>query len=503
MHNSTPDRVAFLEQVGFHRVILARELNLEEIRRIRSQTSIELECFIHGALCVCYSGQCYLSYALGGRSGNRGQCAQPCRAEYTLTDHTGRVLAGPSHLLSIKDLNLSDQLEALADAGIVSFKIEGRLKDKAYTVNNVSYYRKKLDLLLARRGWGRSSSGTSDIPFTPNPEKTFNRGFTAYSFAGPTAVLGATGSPKSMGELIGTAQRISARMFTLVGEKAVSNGDGICFFDREGNLRGTLVNRVDNRLVHVNSTDGLAAGTPIYRNLDRQFLKDIERLPPKRTIRIQFSLTESNTGFRLDVEDEDGQRAQFEVPAEKSVADKPEAMQQTIRRQLDRLGNAPFTLSGITLNLSRPWFIPASTLNALRRGALAALSGQRLAARPVLTARLAPNTVPYPEQELTVEGNVLNSSAESFYRRHGAQRIERAAESGLNLRGRRVMTTKYCIRKQLGHCLKDGGGRAARGSLFLVDRAGNRLRLHFDCARCGMDIYLDTRIREPHTPKNN
>jgi putative protease len=275
-NNASIEKVKFLEEVGFSRVILARELTVDQIAAIRAGTSVELECFVHGALCVGASGQCYMSYALGGRSGNRGECAQPCRRRYTLKDSTGKVVSTDRYLLSLKDLNLSANLAELLDAGATSFKIEGRLKDAGYVANIVGFYRQKLDAILAERGLRKSSSGSVSLNFSPEPNKTFNRGFTGYGVTGRGPKMGSIDTPKSMGEPVGTIAEIGKDWFTLAGDMELHNGDGVCFFDAYGELCGTVINRVENGRAVPQKMDGLKAGVELYRNYDHVFAKQLK-----------------------------------------------------------------------------------------------------------------------------------------------------------------------------------------------------------------------------------
>jgi putative protease len=485
MHNNTPERVAFLGQVGIRRAILARELALDEIRAIRAATDIELEFFIHGALCVCYSGQCYLSYALGGRSGNRGQCAQPCRKPYTLIDKNGKVLEYRKHLLSLRDLNLSQSLHELIEAGVCSFKIEGRLKDKAYVTNVVSYYRQELDKLDAQR----SSSGTSSVGFTPDLAKTFNRGYTDYFLHGRREKIGSPDTPKMIGEPIGPVTAVNRREVTIDTNIGIHNGDGISFFDQQGELRGTVINGVSGRTVILDKPEGIERGTMIFRNHDHEFLTRLEKYRPVRRIAVAFTLTETPDGLGLTAVDEDGNAAEFSLPCEKSPAQKPDQALETIRVQLSKTGGTDFSCSEVRVEPAFVPFMPISTLNALRRGVLESLPKIRQENRPVLTGGLVQNDAPYPATELTFEGNVLNREADQFYRRHGVTKIEPAAESGIDMRGRRVMTTRYCIKRQLGLCSEDGPQDLAE-PLTLVDEEGNRLELRFDCDACRMEVLL-------------
>ncbi|HEX9018824.1 MAG TPA: U32 family peptidase [Anaerolineaceae bacterium] len=494
MHNHTPERVAFLEKVGIQRVILARELSLEQIRAIRAATTVELETFVHGALCVSYSGQCYLSYALGGRSGNRGQCAQPCRRPYQLVDRSGNVVQQSRYLLSLRDLNLSDDLPALLDAGISSFKIEGRLKDKTYVMNVVGHYRQQLDRLLEGKPLRTASSGRVHFDFTPNPTKTFNRGFTSYFLHGRKEPVGSPDTPKSLGEPVGRAVKLTRNAFQLDGKAEIHRGDGLCYFDKQRALLGTTVNDVQGRLIFPEKMDGIEAETPIYRNHDHAFLTALEKSQVERKIAVRFRLAATSSGIALFAQDEDGCETMFAVAAEKTLAEKPDQALATIDKQLRKLGGTPFECINIRVDLPEAYFIPLSTLNALRRGVLEQLEAQRDVDFPRQQGGAIRNNVPYPAQELTYLGNVLNAKAREFYRRHGVIRIEPAAESGLVMNSRKVMTTKHCIKHQLDYCLKYSPGAKDRPRpqepLALVDEQGICYPLRFDCAQCVMEVYF-------------
>ena len=484
MHNHTPERVAFLEQAGFQRAILARELDLEQIRAIRrAAPAIELECFVHGALCVCYSGQCYLSYSLGGRSGNRGECAQPCRKRYDLLDVGGRVLARGLHLLSIRDLNLSDHLGELLEAGITSFKIEGRLKDASYVANVVAHYSARLDTLGVRR----SSSGHSTLDFHPDPGKTFNRGFTDYFLHGRQAPIGSHLTPKMTGESVGRVEAIHDGGFVLPSGPALHAGDGLCFFDRQGELRGTLVNAVDGRRIRPEKLEGLEPGIEIYRNHDHEFLTEIARSRNQRRIPIFLKLRPE---FELEARDEEGNVAVAALPGTPPPAANPEAALATLRRQLEKSGNTEFTCSGVEIELPVVPFLPVSAINGLRRDVLDRLREVRARNRPQPRPWSPGPAKVFPETELSYQGNVLNQQAQAFYRRHGVAQIEPGAESGLDLRGRKVMTTRYCVRHEMGLCPQRTDKPMTSAPLILVDEDGNRLELHFDCARCVMEVFL-------------
>jgi 23S rRNA 5-hydroxycytidine C2501 synthase len=488
MHNATAERVKFWEDVGFSRVILARELTLDQIRQIRSQTHIDLECFVHGALCVGASGQCYMSYALGGRSGNRGQCAQPCRRLYRLKDQSGKLLAKDRHLLSLRDLNLSNHLAELIDAGITSFKIEGRLKDASYVANTVGFYRRKLDSVLSQKGLRPGSSGTVRLSFQPNLAKTFNRGFTDYGLTGTAASIASLDTPKSIGEYVGTVARIEESSFVLEGAHDLHSADGICFFDWQRNLDGTVVNRVEGQRVYPQKMHGIQVGQEIYRNFDYAFSRKLAGRIAERKVRLSMLLEESPEGLTLTGIDEDGNQAKVEIAGEKQPAQKKDTARQTILTQLTKLGNTIFECPDLQFRTDDTYFLPISRLNAAKRELVEQLLQVRQANRPRLIGEVRSSTIPYPEHHLSYLGNALNEKARAFYRRHGVESITPAAESGLDLSGQVVMTTKYCLRKELGLCRRDGSEPAE--PLWLEDEDNRQFELRFRCGSCGMEISL-------------
>jgi len=524
MHNHTPERVAFLEKVGFSRAILARELDLEQIRKIRAATTIALEVFIHGALCVCMSGQCTLSYAMGGRSGNRGQCAQPCRRGYSLVDAQGKQVVADSHLLSLRDLNLTPHLGDLLAAGVSSFKIEGRLKNKAYVMNVVGHYRQALDRLLTGQGGRKASScassGTVTLGFVPNPDKTFNRGYTSYFVTGRGADVASPESPKHVGEPLGRVAALGRDSFTLDAAAPLHSGDGITFYDRDHQLEGSTVNRVQGKTVFPQKLDGLAAGARVFRNHDHAFAKQIAQSRPVRKIAVALTLREAANGISLQATDEDGVHAEAALICEKVLADKPDKAKASVEQQLAKLGDTEFAASAITLAWSTPLHLAPAQVNSLRRELAEKLTAARAQARPTPTKLLVPNDEPFPATKLSYLANVLNQKAAAFYRRHGVTDIEPAAESGLDLAGRTVMTTRYCLKYELGRCPResteaDEGTERNSGPIaglkrkpssalssasvptppppdpwYLVDDEGRRLRLRFRCEQrhCVMEV---------------
>jgi putative protease len=500
MHNATVEKVRFLEAVGFSRVILARELALEQIGEIRRQTTIELECFVHGALCVGVSGLCCMSYAIGGRSGNRGQCAQPCRRRYNLRDRHGRILAEDRHLLSLKDLNLADHLAELIDAGITSFKIEGRLKDAPYVANTVGFYRRRLDALLAEKGLRRTSSGPSELAFEPDPVRTFNRGFTDYGLAGRRVHFASMDSPKSTGEFVGTVAGVEKSCFLLDGDHDLHNGDGICFFDGQRQLAGTLVNRIEGRKVYPQKMHSIRAGQRIHRNYDRLLCARLTDKAADRRIELTMRLHETSEGLMLSGRDEDGNEATVAIVAATQPARNAEAARKTITTQLTKLGNTLFVCRDVRIEIKNVCFLPVSQLNAARRELIARLMGARESNRPRPAGAIRKNSVAYPEKHLTYLGNVLNRKAEAFYHRHGVETIEPAAESGLDLSGRLVMTTKYCLRRELGLCAGPQSVAAAE-PMILEDEDGRRFEVRFLCGPCSMQIFAPSVARPQGIPE--
>ncbi|MFZ6027542.1 MAG: peptidase U32 family protein [Chloroflexota bacterium] len=494
MHNHTPERVAFLEKAGFQRVILARELSLAQIAAIRAVTSVELEAFIHGALCVGYSGQCYLSYAVGGRSGNRGQCAQPCRRRYSLIDAAGRVLVKDRYLLSLKDLNLTNDLHRLLAVGVTSFKIEGRLKGPAYVANVVAHYRRQLDALLPEMEMRPASSGTVALDFDPDPSETFNRGYTRYFIAGRQTDLASPDTPKHIGEPVGRVAALLGDSFTLDTSFPLHNGDGITFFDAAGELQGTTVNRVVQGRVYPARMDGITLGLNLYRNHNHDFLQRVVNTKTQRKMAVTLCFTETDEGFCLSAEDEDGVVAQAVLPCVKTPAQKPEQARQTLERQLTRLGDTDFSCTHLTLVLSQDYFLPLSEINALRRTTLEKLAEMRRARFPRLSGGVLRNAEPFPASVLSFEGNVLNHKAEAFYRRHGVTCLQPAAESGLDLKGKRVMTTGFCLKHQMQACPHEAShDNSLPEPVFLLDGEGQRLQLAFNCRDCVMEVYFGSK----------
>jgi putative protease len=488
-----PDKVAFLESAGFSRAILARELSLEEIRGIRGAAGIELEGFVFGALCVGESGRCYLSGAICGRSGNRGECAQPCRAPWNLLDADRRVLLRDKHLLSIRDLDLSGSLEELADAGITGFKIEGRLKDADYVKNVVSHLRRQLDALLDRRPeLGRASLGRVSSGFAPDPAKTFQRGLSTYRLHGERQPMGTPESAKHLGEFVGTVRSVQADRLVLDRRAEFHPGDGLAYVDGP-EAAGTVVNAVADRQVFVQDPSRIRPGTRIHRNLDLHWLKAMRGAKVERRIAVNARMDFPDGAARLRLADETGLAAEARAPGDFAPARDPGAAAQAIREALERLGDSPFVLAGVDLAEAR--FVPVSRLNALRREAVATLEALRRAPRARQEPRPAAPLRPLPAAELDFTWNIANGAARAFYQRAGGTVLEPAAELQASLKDRVVMTTRHCLRYELGWCPVHANPEPwkplaePKGPLFL-ENGPTRLECRFDCARCRMELVL-------------
>jgi putative protease len=489
MNNRTVDKVRFLEKVGFRQIVLARELSLARIKEIRAATSVPLEFFVHGALCVCYSGQCYISEVMTGRSANRGECAQFCRHCFTLRDGRGNTLEKDRYLLSLKDLNLSAHLEALIDAGIGSFKIEGRLKDEHYVKNVTAYYRQALDKIIdADDGLQRSSSGSCSFAFTPDPSKSFNRGKTDYFLTNRQNRPGAIKSPKSTGQRLGRVARAEKRCFTIDTGDVVNNGDGLCFFDPEKGLVGIRVNRVEADRIYPRDPVSLPVGITIYRNLDTAFNKLLTRSRQCRTIALQLELKEAADGLQMLVTDEDGIVSETFVKAEKTEARQAGMAAAMAEKQLGKSGGTFFSIGEIVIRLRPELFFSAALFNDLRRQGFARHLKKRLQQYRLERAELTANDFPWPAGEVSFLDNIGNRKAEAFYRRHGVVKIDRKTLRAADVAGCSLMTSRYCIRAQLDICPKISNTTdGSAGPLTLVDNTGE-YELRFDCRKCHMIV---------------
>ncbi|MDR1370690.1 MAG: U32 family peptidase, partial [Dysgonamonadaceae bacterium] len=484
--NRTPEKIRFLEEAGFSQIVLARELSLEQIKAISKNTKTPLEVFIHGALCVCYSGQCYISRVLSNRSANRGECAQYCRMPYSLIDGAGKTISSNKYLLSLKDLNQSAHLEELLDAGVSSLKIEGRLKDLSYVKNITAYYRKKLDEIFERRPeYIPSSSGKCVFFFNPDPEKSFNRGFTNYFLKDRDPQMASPNTPKAIGEAIGNVKDLLHNHFTISGRKKIHNGDGLCFLNDKKELQGFRVNRVEENKIFPAEMPRMAQGITVYRNFDHEFEKSLQKKSSERKIKVNFELQENSFGFSLTVTDEDLFRATVATELKKEISLKPQ--QENIRIQLSKLGNTIFEFQDLKFSLSGNWFIPSSILSDMRRNGIDALLSMRKIALPGSFTKIPQTYHLYPETELNYTANVSNQKAKQFYMQHGVNSIEPALEIKMPQKPV-LMQNKYCIRYQSGICPKKQGQTDNPKLPLSIITGNHQLQLSFNCKLCEMQI---------------
>lgn len=492
-NNRTPEHVKFLADAGMKRAVLARELNLDQIRDIHNATDVELEFFVSGALCVSFSGNCYMSVANGERSANRGSCAQNCRLPYNLIDGDGLTLLTEYHLLSIKDLDLSNQLPMLIEAGITSFKIEGRLKDLVYVKNNVSHLRKKLDAFLVDNDrYEKASSGRIFYNFDSQMDKSFNRGYTDYFVNTRKAKIGSWETPKSQGEYIGKFLGIKANGYLIENSDLLNNGDGLYFINEEGRADGDRVNIIVNDVVVPNNFRELKVGTPIYRNYDAAFNRLLEREDAAvRKIGVRLELTETANGFLLVATDEDGHTSTATLDAVKELTKTGESNEEAIKKNLAKSGNTPFIVDEITVSFSQNWFMPNSKVNELRREVLELLMETRVKEYHREERQIVPTDHPYPSENLDFTYNVSNKLARQFYHRHGVKEIEKAFELQWDPGKSRVMTTKYCVKYELGKCpryQRETMGDKVKEPLVLK-QGDIEYKLKFNCKPCEMEIW--------------
>jgi len=506
----TPEKARFLQDVGFSQMVLARELDLRQIRAIAEACPrTTLEFFVHGALCVAYSGQCYLSHAHTGRSANRGDCSQPCRLPYTVTDAAGGIVAHDKHVLSMKDNNQSANLEALVDAGIRSFKIEGRYKDMGYVKNITAHYRQELDALLERRpDLQPASSGRCSFAFTPDPDRNFNRESTDYFVNGRQMDIGAFDTPKHAGLAIGHVTKVGADHFEAelddpAGE--LHNGDGLTWLDLQKELVGMQANvvarlpgpgnrwRVEPNQPIAELKD-LRSKPALHRNRDMAWDRLLERKSADRLIGVWMTLRDAPGGLRLEVVDERGFEAAAEAALELQPARDAERGLAALREHLSKLGGTIFTLRELRLDTAQPWFVPASRLNGLRRDVLERLEAVRQEQREILPRAVPVDPpAPYPDDSLSYLANVYNQPAHDFYAKHGVKVIEAAYESHEELGDVSLMITKHCVRWSMSLCPKQAKGvtgvqGTVRAEPLTLRNGSEVLTLRFDCKPCEMHV---------------
>ncbi len=504
----TVEKAQFLDQVGFSQIVLARELDIPTIQKISEATSCNLEYFIHGALCVAFSGQCFISHAHTGRSANRGECSQECRLPYTLEDQKGRIIGKDKHFLSMKDNDQSANLRALIDAGVSSFKIEGRYKDLPYVKNATAHYRQLLDEILEHYPeYQKSSDGHTTYTFTPQPEKTFNRSATDYFANGRQADIGAFDTPKFSGEELGKVSKVGKDFIEVATDIELHNGDGVCFFDVHKELVGLRVNTVQviNKQVQRIYPNEMPAdvrnNTLIYRNRDHAFMRLLEKDSANRKIAVSMTLYETRDGFALTVADEQDLSATVQITADKQAANDPAKAEASLKEHLTKLGNTDFIAKALNLETTQMWFIPASIVNSLRRDAIEQLTHIRETAyqRPTRRSAAEPPAV-YPEDSLSYLANVYNQKARDFYHKHGVKLIAKAYEANEELGEVPLMITKHCLRFSHGLCPKEAKGViGVQGTVtaepMTLISGNDRYTLKFDCKPCEMHVM--GQIRKP------
>jgi collagenase-like PrtC family protease len=506
----TPEKARFLQDVGFSQMVLARELALPEIRAIAAQVQeATLEFFVHGALCVAYSGQCFISHAHTGRSANRGDCSQACRLPYTVTDGQGRIVAHEQHVLSLKDNNQSANLAALVDAGIRSFKIEGRYKDMGYVKNLTAHYRLLLDELLdARPELARGSAGRCSYGFTPDPDRNFNRGSTDYFVNGRLDDIGAFDTPKHAGLPLGWVTKVAQEHVEVQLDEGVgdlNNNDALTYLDLQKELVGLPINTArctdaGQRLWQVVPKEPIASykdlrrDTRLSRNRDMAWDRLLEKKSADRRVGLWLRLADTPDGLALTATDEAGVEVTVAQPTTRQAPKDAARAEATLREQLGKLGSSVYALEGLSLGTAQPWFVPASTLNGLRRATIEALDAARLAAheRPPRARPVEP-PLAYPEDSLSYLANVYNQKARDFYARHGVRVIEAAYESHEALGEVSLMITKHCVRYSLSLCPKQAKGvtgvhGTVKAEPLTLVNGSEKLTLRFDCKPCEMHV---------------
>ncbi|TFY87963.1 U32 family peptidase [Pseudomonas kairouanensis] len=505
----TLGRAKFLDQAGFSQLVLARELNLQEIRAIADETDAAIEFFIHGALCVAFSGQCNISHAQNGRSANRGDCSQACRLPYTLKDDQGRVVAFEKHLLSMKDNNQSANIRALVEAGVRSFKIEGRYKDMGYVKNITAYYRQRLDEVLEDRpDLARASSGRTAHFFLPDPEKTFHRGSTDYFVTDRKVDIGAFDTPTFTGLPVGVVEKAGKRDLQVVTHEPLSNGDGLnVLIKREvvgfrANIaepKGEFEEDGEKRYRYRVEPNEMPAGLhqlrphhPLNRNLDHNWQQALLKTSSERRIGLSWVARLREDELTVTATSEEGIKASVTLPGPFGVANKPEQALDTLRDLLGQLGTTEYHATDIQLDAPQAFFIPNSQLKALRREVVEALTAARVAAHPRGGRKAETTPAPvYPEAHLSFLANVYNQKARDFYHRHGVKLIDAAFEAHEETGEVPVMITKHCLRFSFNLCPKQAKGvtgvktKVAPMQLIHGDEV---LTLKFDCKPCEMHV---------------
>ena len=493
MDTVSPDKAKFLEQCGYSQIVVGRELSIDQLRNISESVTVPIEAFVHGALCVSYSGRCYVSQHICGRSANRGACSQFCRLKFDLVDANGNVISTQHHL-SLRDMNRTNSIEQMLDAGVSSFKVEGRLKDVGYVRNISAHYREQIDRVISRRPkFQRASFGKSRYTFKPQVEKSFNRGFTEFFLQGRLPDIWSKRTPKAIGAPVGNVKRMGRRSFIVESSVEFANGDGLCFFDNEGKLQGFRVNRAEgHELFPLKMPEGLLPGMELFRNEDRAFEKTMEKSSSERVLTVRLCLRKQDNGaegFTLSAITESGASVSLNFATELQEARSPQ--RDNIIRQLSKLGGTPFVAEDVQVDVEGEYFIPASLLNEWRRTLVEHLIRACQAKHTRDLRRPISENISLKGVPLDYTSNVSNHLAEQFLKEHGAQSVEPAFEVK-PLPDATLMTCKHCIRYANGQCPRETKRPPTwKEPLALRMSDGRTFPLTFDCAKCEMSVHTN------------
>lgn len=493
MDTVSPDKAKFLEQCGYSQIVVGRELSIDQLRNISESVTVPIEAFVHGALCVSYSGRCYVSQHICGRSANRGACSQFCRLKFDLVDADGNVISTQHHL-SLRDMNRTNSIEQMLDAGVSSFKVEGRLKDVGYVRNISAHYREQIDRVISRRPeFQRSSFGKSRYTFKPQVEKSFNRGFTEFFLQGRLPDIWSKRTPKAIGAPVGNVKRMGRRSFIVESSVEFANGDGLCFFDNEGKLQGFRVNRAEGReLFPLKMPEGLLPGMELFRNEDRAFERTMEKSSSERVLTVRLCLRKQDNGaegFTLSAITESGASVSLNFTTELQEARSPQ--RDNIIRQLSKLGGTPFVAEDVQVDVGEEYFVPASLLNEWRRTLVEHLIRACQAKHTRDLRRPISENISLKGVPLNYTSNVSNHLAEQFLKEHGAQSVEPAFEVK-PLPDATLMTCKHCIRYANGQCPRETKRPPTwKEPLALRMSDGRTFPLTFDCAKCEMSVHTN------------
>ena len=493
MDTVSPDKAKFLEQCGYSQIVVGRELSIDQLRNISESVTVPIEAFVHGALCVSYSGRCYVSQHICGRSANRGACSQFCRLKFDLVDADGNVISTQHHL-SLRDMNRTNSIEQMLDAGVSSFKVEGRLKDVGYVRNISAHYREQIDRVISRRPkFQRASFGKSRYTFKPQVEKSFNRGFTEFFLQGRLPDIWSKRTPKAIGAPVGNVKRMGRRSFIVESSVEFANGDGLCFFDNEGKLQGFRVNRAEgHELFPLKMPEGLLPGMELFRNEDRAFEKTMEKSSSERVLTVRLCLRKQDNGaegFTLSAITESGASVSLNFATELQEARSPQ--RDNIIRQLSKLGGTPFVAEDVQVDVEGEYFIPASLLNEWRRTLVEHLIRACQAKHTRDLRRPISENISLKGVPLDYTSNVSNHLAKQFLKEHGAQSVEPAFEVK-PLPDATLMTCKHCIRYANGQCPRETKRPPTwKEPLALRMSDGRTFPLTFDCAKCEMSVHTN------------